>query len=117
MVSRVGMSRLGCLIPLLLVSVGAYFALPAAEAYFDFYRFKDAMGNEARFASTQTDETIRIRLTALADSLQMPPGAERIMIERSQSMITISSDYELVLKMPLKKERVLRFNPTVRSRL
>jgi hypothetical protein len=117
MVSRVGMSRLGCLIPLLIVSVAAYFALPAAEAYFDFYRFKDAMGNEARFASTQSDEHIRIRLVALADSLHMPPGAERIMIDRSTSTITISSDYELVIKLPLKKEHVLRFNPTVRSRL
>lgn len=117
MVNRRGMSRMGCLIPLLLVSVVAYFGMPAAEAYFDFYRFKDAMGNEARFASTQTDQHIVVRLAALADSLQMPPEAERIMIERTTSLITISSEYEVVVKLPLNKERVIRFNPMVRSRL
>jgi hypothetical protein len=108
---------MGCLIPLLLLSVVAYFGTPAAEAYFDFYRFKDAMGQEARFASTQTDQHITIRLAALADSLHLPPGAERIMIERDPTMVTISSEYEVVVKLPLNKERVIRFNPIVRSRL
>jgi hypothetical protein len=75
------------------------------------------MGQEARFATTKTDDQITSRLAALADSLQLPPGAELITIERSPTVITISSDYDEVIKLPLKKERVLHFHPMAASRL
>lgn len=117
MVSRRGVSRLGCLIPLLILAVAAYIAVDFGEAYFRFYQYKDAMGQEARFASTKTDDQITERLSALADSLQLPPGAELISIQRSTSVITISSDYDEVIKLPLKKERVLHFHPSAASRL
>ena len=117
MVNRRGESRLGCLVVLLALAVGAYFAVDFGEAYFRFYQFKDAMGQEARFATTKTDEQITTRLSALADSLQLPPGAELITIERGQTVITISSDYDEVIKLPLKKERVIHFHPMAASRL
>lgn len=117
MVRRGGASTLGCLIPLLLVAVVAYFGFPAGEAYFRFYQYKDAMGNEARFASTQTDQHITTRLVALADSMHMPPGAELISIERTTTTITISADYEEVIRLPFNKEKVIHFHPWVRSRL
>jgi hypothetical protein len=116
-VNRRGESRLGCLVVLLVLAVGAYLAIDFGEAYFRFYQYKDAMGQEARFATTKTDDQITSRLAALADSLQLPPGAELITIERSPSVITISSDYDEVIKLPLKKERVLHFHPMAASRL
>jgi hypothetical protein len=116
-VNRRGESRLGCLVVLLVLALGAYVAIDFGEAYFRFYQFKDAMGQEARFATTKTDDQITSRLAALADSLQLPPGAELITIERSPSVITISSDYDEVIKLPLKKERVLHFHPMAASRL
>lgn len=117
MVNRRGESRLGCLVVLLVLAVGAYFAVDFGEAYFRFYQFKDAMGQEARFATTKTDEQITTRLSALADSLQLPPGAELITIQRGPTVITISSDYDEVIKLPLKKERVIHFHPMAASRL
>jgi len=102
---------------LLILAVGAYIAVDFGEAYFRYYQFKDAMGQEARFATTKTDDQITERLVALADSLQLPPGAELISIQRSTSVITISSDYDEVIVLPLKKERVLHFHPYVASRL
>ena len=117
MVNRRGESRLGCLVVLLALAVGAYFAVDFGEAYFRFYQFKDAMGQEARFATTKTDEQITTRLSALADSLQLPPGAELITIQRGPTVITISSDYDEVIKLPLKKERVIHFHPMAASRL
>jgi hypothetical protein len=107
-VKRRGASTLGCLIPLLIVAIAAYFAVDVGLAYFRFYQFKDAMGQEARFAGDRSDAQITTRLSALADSLQLPPGAE---------LITISSDYDEVIKLPLKKERVIHFHPLVMSRL
>jgi hypothetical protein len=116
-VNRRGESRLGCLVVLLALALGAYLAVGFGEAYFRFYQFKDAMGQEARFATTKTDDQITTRLASLADSLQLPPGAELITIERSPTVITISSDYDEVIKLPLKKERVLHFHPVAASRL
>jgi hypothetical protein len=116
-VSRRGASRLGCLIPLLILAVAAYFAIDFGTAYFRYYQYKDAMGQEARFATDKTDEQITGRLAALADTLQMPPGAELISIQRTPSMITISSDYDETIKLPFNKERVLHFHPLVVSRL
>jgi hypothetical protein len=116
-VNRRGQSRLGCLIVLLLLAVGAYFAVDYGEAYFRFYQYKDAMGQEARFATTKTDEQITKRLAALADTLQLPPGAELITIERSPTVITISSDYDEIIHLPLKKEHVIHFHPSAASRL
>ena len=117
MVIRRGASRLGCLIPLLILAVGAYVAVDFGEAYFRFYQFKDAMGQEARFATTKTDDQITARLSALADTLQLPPGAELISIQRTPTLITISSDYDEVIRLPLKKEQVLHFHPLAVSRL
>jgi hypothetical protein len=47
----------------------------------------------------------------------MPPGAELITITRGSSIVTISSDYDEVIKLPFKKERVIHFHPMVRSNL
>jgi hypothetical protein len=116
-VNRRGESRIGCLLPILILALAAYFAVDFGEAYFRFYQFKDAMGQEARFSSDKTDAQITTRLSALADTLQLPPGAELITIERTPAMITISSDYDEVIKLPLKKERVIHFHPSVMSRL
>jgi hypothetical protein len=115
-VNRRGVSRLGCLLPLLILAVAAYFGVGFGEAYFHFYQFKDAMGQEARFAGDKTDAQITTRLSALADSLQLPPGAELITIDRTGSQISISSDYDEIFRLPLKQEKVLHFHPSVVSR-
>jgi len=116
-VARRGVSTLGCLVPLLLLAVVLYFGYPAGEAYFKFYQYKDAMGQEARFASTQTDEHIRRRLVSLADSLHMPTGAELVSIERASGTVTISAEYDEIIRLPFNKEKVITFRPWVRSRL
>ena len=117
MVARRGASTLGCLLPLLVVALAVYFAIDFGEAYFHSYQFEDSMRSDAQFASTLTDDKIRSHLAALADSLTLPPGAELITIVRTPTSITISSDYDEVIKLPFKKERVLHFHPSVASNL
>jgi hypothetical protein len=116
-VARRGATRLGCLLPLLILAIGIYFAIDFGQVYFRAYQFKDAMGSEARFATTLTDEQITKRLAALADSLELPTGAELITIVRSPRTITISSDYDEVIKLPMKKEQVIHFHPVAVSGL
>ena len=117
MVNRRGESRIGCLLPILLLALAAYFAVDFGEAWFRFWQFKDAMGQEARFSSDKTDAQITARLAALADTLQLPPGAELITIERTPATISISSDYDEVITLPLRKQRVIHFHPSVSSGL
>jgi hypothetical protein len=116
-VARRGATNLGCLIPLLIVAIVVYFAIDFGQVYFRAYQFKDAMTSEANFASTLTDEAITRRLVALADSLQLPPGAELITIVRSPTSITISSDYDEIVQLPMKKERVIHFHPQASASL
>lgn len=117
MVSRRGASTLGCLIPLLILAVAGYFGAGFAQAYFHFYQFKDAMGQDARFAITLTDEQIKGHLSSLADSLELPADAKQITVSRSPTLIAISTDYDEVIKLPFKKEQVLHFHPSAVSRL
>jgi hypothetical protein len=115
-VNRRGESRIGCLLPLLVLAVAAYFAVDFGSAYFRYYQFKDAMGSEARFSTDRTDDQITKRLSLLADTLQLPPGAELISIERTPTAVTISSDYDEIIRLPMNKQRVIHFHPSVMSR-
>jgi hypothetical protein len=111
-VARKGASTLGCLIPLLILAVVIYFAIDFGTAYFRYYQFKDAMRQEARFSYERTDEQITKHLIALADTLELPVGANLITILRSPSNVSISSDYDEVITLPFKQERVLHFHPS-----
>ena len=108
--ARAGASRLGCLVGLLLVVTACYFGFNIGEVYFRFYRFKDAMAQEARFADTRDDVTIRTRLAAVADSLGLPDEASRVRIQRDGERVTISSVYTEHVELPLFV-RELRFSP------
>ena len=108
--ARAGASRLGCLVGLLLVVTACYFAFNIGEVYFRFYRYKDAMAQEARFADTRDDATIRTRLKAVADSIGLPDEAGRVKIERNGSRITISSVYSEHIELPMFV-REFKFSP------
>jgi hypothetical protein len=112
-VARRGVSTLGCLIVILLLAAAIYFAFGFGAAYFRAYQFKDSIRSDAEFASTLTDAKISSHLAAVADSLELPPAAGDVTITRSQRSITISSDYDEVIKLPFKKEKVIHFHPTV----
>ena len=112
MVARRAASTLGCLIPLLILAVVIYFAIDFGTAYFRYYQFKDAMRQEAGFSYEHTDAQITKHLAALADTLELPVDASLITILRSTSNVSISSDYDEVIRLPFKQERVLHFHPS-----
>ena len=114
--ARAGASRLGCLVVLLLVVTICYFGFNIGEVYFRFYRFRDAMAQEARFADTRDDITIRTRLMAVADSLGLPDEAGRaVLVVRNGQQIHISADYTEHVELPMFV-REFRFTPqAVRS--
>jgi hypothetical protein len=111
-VNRRGASRLGCLVSVLLVVTIAYFGFNIGEVYLRFFRLRDAMEQEARFAHNRTDDAIRLRIAALVDSIGLPDEAGRLTIIRNNSRIMISSDYSEHVELPLLV-REFKFAPQV----
>lgn len=112
-IERRGASRLGCLLQIAIVVALIYFAMLAGEDALAYYRFKDAMKNEARFASIRSDQEIKTRLRAFTDSVKLPAAAKQINIIREGNEIRIWSEYDQVFKLPFKKTRVVHLRPSV----
>ena len=114
--ARRGRSTMGCLFMLLLLTAAGYFAVNIGEPYLRFYRYQDAMRQEVRFARTRTDDAIKRRLSAFADSLGLPEEAGHVSIRRKASSISIWSEYYEHVEMPLFL-RDIYFNPTAEGDL
>ena len=108
---RGGRTKLGCLFVLLILAAIVYFGADVGEVYFRYYRFNDAVAQEANYGSTRSDEEIKRRLIALADSLGLPDEASRrLQITRSANRIAIETTYTEHIDVPLYK-RDLHFTP------
>lgn len=106
-----GASTIGCLFTIMLLMAVLYYGIDAGRLYWDFYKFQDEMETSARFASTQTDEQIRLHLKGVAQDLGLPAEAQRIIITRTQHprLVSIHSQYTVEVVLPFKhKEITLR---------
>jgi hypothetical protein len=107
---RRGRSNFGCLVSLLLVVTGLYFAFNVGEPYLRYFRFVDGMKQEARFSARFTDEEIQRHLSSLADSLGLPEAAGRVRVRRAANRISLSSTYYERVELPLIVRDIL-FTP------
>jgi hypothetical protein len=114
--ARRGRSSLGCLVTLLVLAAAVYFGVNVGEVYLRFYRFQDAMKQEARFARVNSDVVIRRRLRARADSLDLPEAAFDIRVTRRGRQITIESEYYEHVELPLFVREVY-FHPRAEGSL
>jgi hypothetical protein len=100
---RRGASSLGCLVMLALFVAAVYYGVHVGGVYWRFYQLQDDMQQQARFGSQLTDQAIRLRLLAQADSLlgQTPD----LKIERGGRpyRITIEARYTESVDLPLFK--------------
>ena len=65
--TRRGTSRLGCLVQVIVLASLIYFGAFMGEDAMSYYRLRDAMKQEARFAATRTDDQMKDRLRAFTD--------------------------------------------------
>lgn len=107
---------MGCLFSLLVAVAIAYFGMNVGEVYLRYYRFRDAMSQEVRFARQLSDDQIRSHLRAVADSLGLPEEAGAVRVRRSANRITVSSEYFETVELPLFVRNV-RFAPSFSQRL
>lgn len=105
---------MGCLVPLLIVAIIGYFAAHASDAALRYYRFRDAMQQEARFAHrpTRTDDRIKQRLRSMADSLEVPAQGREVDIRRTGQRIRISANYAETIDFLIFSKR-FDLHPTV----
>jgi hypothetical protein len=107
---RRGISTLGCLVSLLIFVAVCYFGFKIGQVYYSYYDFEDTMKQQARFADHFTDQQIKARLVAKADSLGLPPEASDITVERKGQHISISAEYSQQVQLPLQV-RTFKFSP------
>lgn len=112
-----GASRLGCLIQLVILGGLLYFGLYAGQDLLEYYRLRDAMKQEARFATLRTDAQIRDRIRSFADSVGLPEEASEINIVRGENTIQIWSEYDQPLRLPFNIEKSIHLKPSVEQRL
>jgi hypothetical protein len=104
---RRGASTFGCLVSIVLFLAAVYYGVHIGGVYWRYYELLDDMRQQAIFARQNTDDVIRARLMAQADSLLGDTPEFRI--ERGGRRVIISTEYSETVDLPLvKKTFVLR---------
>ena len=115
--SRAGTSRLGCVIQLAILAGIIYFGIYAGQDLLDYYRLRDAMKQEGRFATIRTDAQIRDRLRLFADSVGLPPEAQEINIVRDENTIRIWTEYDQPLRLPFDIQKSVHLRPSIQDHI
>jgi hypothetical protein len=111
---RTGASRFGCLLTLLIISAVMYFGINAAEVYWRYLQYKDAMAQEVRFRSFLPNSRIRQNLANIADSLGLPEDAGVVTVTRERGRVTVEAHYEDWIELPGYRKEV-HFEPRASS--
>lgn len=117
-----GKTHLGCLVTLLVLVFVVYYGIKFFEVRYRYYQMQDEVRNDATFAPTLSDEVIRRRLVARADTLGLPLGARAWTIRRTREPREIfiygAYDDSVVLDLPgIRKVFRFRFEPQARAPL
>lgn len=111
MVIRRGVGALGCVVYLFIIAACIYFGGSFASAYLDYFRYRDAMKQEAQFAPQHSDAEIQSRLKIFADSLGLPRNASAVHIARMRNRVVITATYRQTVPVPVLGPKKVRFNP------
>jgi len=100
---RRGGSSLGCLLSLLIFVSALYYGVHIGEVYLRYYRLLDAMRFQASIAPSITDDVIKRRLMAAADSLLGQTPAFQVLRGGNPARITIQAQYRDSVDLPFFK--------------
>ena len=89
-----GKARLGCLFVLFVLASAVYVLRDLPGVYLRYYQMQDEVSSQASFAPGLTDDAIRQRLAARADTLDVPLGPKQWVIKRTKQNIVIEGEYE-----------------------
>ena len=109
---RRGAGLLGCLFQLVLVALVVYLGSVVADDVMAYFRYRDAMKQETRFAATRSDEEMARRLRAFTDSVKLPPEAKEVNIVRDDRSIRIWSAYDAQVRLQFDLSRTFHLKPS-----
>lgn len=115
--SRRGITKMGCLVVLLIFAGIGYFGIPVGEIYFRYMQYKDFMKQELRFRGSQNDDRIKRDMQIAADSLGLPEEAGKSIVITRQPrdrQITLEADYEEIIHLP-GYQKAIRFKPSAKD--
>lgn len=119
MVERAGITRqrrgvglFGCLFQIAILAAIASFGAMVSDDVMAYYRYRDAMKQEARFAATRTDAEMMRRLRAFTDSVKLPAQAREVNIVREPNRIRIWAEYDHELRLPFDYSRTFHLRPS-----
>ena len=108
---RRGVGLFGCLFQIALLAGLAYAGYSVSDEVMAYYRYQDAMKQEARFAATRTDVEMMRRLKAFTDSVKLPAAAKEVQIMRDENRIRIWAEYDHELRLPMY-QRTFHLRPS-----
>jgi hypothetical protein len=94
MVKRRGATEMGCLTWILLIAIVVYVGIHVGAPYMRYYRFRDAVKQQVRYATFRNDDGIRKEIWAAADSLGLPEEAYHVTVERAPGSIRVFGAYD-----------------------
>lgn len=97
---RRGGTLFGCLVSILVVVGAVYAGSEIGAPYYRYYRYRDVLSQEERFASLHSDDVMRRIIWATADSLDLPDDAYRIGIAREGGHLRLTADYDDAWSLP-----------------
>lgn len=111
-----GASRLGCLFVSMIIAAGAYYGVEVGGTFVTYYRVIDAMKLEARHAVLVDNVTMRRRLRAEVDVLDIPESALNFQIRRTNRPreVIITTHWTVFWEIPFYVYEY-EFSPEVRS--
>ena len=108
---RRGVGMFGCLFQIAILAGLAYLGYKVSDDVMAYYRYQDAMKQEARFAATRTDAEMIRRLKAFTDSVKLPPEAQQVQVLRDENRIRIWAEYDRELRLPMY-QRTFHLRPS-----
>jgi hypothetical protein len=94
MVKRRGAAETGCLGWILIIAIITYVGIHVGAPYMRYYRFRDAVDQQVRYATFRNNAGIRQEIWSAADSLGLPEEAYHVTVERAPSAIRIFGSYD-----------------------
>ena len=110
---QAGEGRIGCIIWSLLliaVMVVAWQMVPVKIKSSELY---DYMLDEANFASQRSADSIKKRILAKANDLELPVGPKELTVTKERERIRMHAEYTVVVKFPLGFTYDWHFEPDV----
>ena len=87
------------LIKLLIAALVIHGSWRAGLAYWDYYRFRDAVTETAQFSEKRSDQEVHARVMEIAAGLGLPVEPERVTVRREENHTFVDAAYTVQIEI------------------